>query len=180
MSDDEVEFLGEVTKTRSRNRPGPSRGDLSDRLLAISREEMKESREDQGIQSDSEPTEVEIINQERLPTRAQVENQRFQEPIRKWVAVSPSDRVPSWNRELLPEEEDEDCDPPPPVRVDISLVRYKVLLDKENIPTNTNNPVNAVLSRRMVLSGNFAEDEEVVIHDGDTIYRLVGKIKFVQ
>ena len=130
---------------------------------------MKECWEDQGVQSDSEPTEVEIINQERLPTRAQVETQRFQEPIKKWIAVQPSDKVPSWNRELLPEDEEEaECDPPPPVRVDNSLVRYKQLLDKENILTNSNNPV---LTRRMVLSGNFAEDEEVVVQEGDCIFR---------
>ena len=29
-----------------------------------------------------EPTEMEIFKQERLPTRAQVESQRFQEPIK--------------------------------------------------------------------------------------------------
>ena len=163
-----MEFLGEVTKTKRRNRPGPSRGTLTDRLIAMSREEMKECGEEPGVQSDSEPTEVEIINQERLPTRAQVETQRFQEPIKKWVAVQPSDKVPSWNRELLPEDEEEpDCDPPPPVRVDIGLVRYKKLLDKENIPTNT----NPVLTRSMVLSGNFAEDEEVVVQEGDCIFR---------
>ena len=112
MSDDEVEFLGEVTKTKRRNRSGVK---LSDRLLAISRDELKEAGEDPGIESDSEPTEVEIFNQERLPTRSQVENQRFKEPILKWVSVNPSDKVPSWSREILPEEEREaDCDPPPP------------------------------------------------------------------
>ena len=172
MSDGEIEFLGEVTKTQRRNRAGSSRGKLSDRLLAISREELKEVEEDPGIQSDSEPTEVEIFNQERLPTKAQVEAQRFQEPILKWVAVKPSDRVPSWSRDLLPEEEAEaDCDPPPPARADISLLRYKQLLEKENIPTNTNNAVQAVLNRQMVLRGNFAEDEEVVVQEGDCIYR---------
>ena len=108
MSDGEIEFLGEVTKTRRRNRAGSSRGTLSERLLAISREELKQVEEDPGIQSDSEPTEAEIFNQERLPTKAQVENQRFQEPILKWVAVNPSDRVPSWSRDLLPEEEEEE------------------------------------------------------------------------
>ena len=48
MSDGEIEFLGEVTKTRRRNRAGSSRGTLSERLLAISREELKEVEEDPG------------------------------------------------------------------------------------------------------------------------------------
>ena len=172
MSDDEIEFLGEV-------RDGSCRGKLSDRLLAISREELKECGEDQGIQSDSEPTEVEIINQERLPTKAQVETQRFKEPIMKWVPVSPSDRVPSWNRDLLPEEErvETDCDPPPPPpRVDISLVRFKQLLEKESVANSTNtntsgSAVHAILSKESVLRGNFAEEEEVVVYDNHSVYR---------
>ena len=101
-------------------RSGPP-GGLSDRLLAISAEErpnkpkgawltenMKKYKEENGIVSEEEPTEEDIKNQVKLPTKEQIEREEFKEPITNWVSVEPSSSsVPwlSWSRAGLPEQE---------------------------------------------------------------------------
>ena len=80
--------------SRSRARSPAPKGHLSDRLLAISEEErpnkppgawltenMKKYKEENGIESDEEPTEEDIKNQVKLPSHDQVVNQNFKDPI---------------------------------------------------------------------------------------------------
>ena len=69
---------------------GSNRGNLSDRLLAISAEEkptkppgvwlteqMEKYKKEKGIESDSEPSEEEIKNQVMLPSKEQVDSKSF-------------------------------------------------------------------------------------------------------
>ena len=82
----------------SRDRsPSRERGvNLGDRLIAMSNQEggekpknrgewlekeHKKLREEQGVESDSEPTEELIAKQVMLPTKEMIENQEFKEPI---------------------------------------------------------------------------------------------------
>ena len=71
-------------------------------------ENMKKYKEENGIVSDEEPTEEEIKNQVKLPSKHQIERKVFKEPITNWVSVEPSSSsVPwlSWSRAGLPEQE---------------------------------------------------------------------------
>ena len=172
---------------RERDRAGgSSRGNLSDRLIAISAEEkpakppgcwlteqMEKYRKDNGIESDSEPTEEDIKNQVMLPTKVQVESQSFKEPINNWVSVEPSKKVPSWSKAILPEEEivrGPDWRPPTPPRVDISLVSFTQHFDSETLPS-TSSTNSTVPDKKMVLRGNFAENEEICYYDSACVIR---------
>ena len=132
----------------SRDR-SPPRENLGDRLMNLAKQtgpskdpkrdwkledEMRKYREENGIESDSEPTEEEITKQIRLPTwqpdKIKKQGQDlFKEPILTWVSVDPDekypsgddkmesrrdqsyaewlgeDRVPTWDKERLPKEE---------------------------------------------------------------------------
>ena len=80
---------------------------LGDRLIAMSNQEggekpknrgewlareLKKFFEEQGVESDSEPTEELIAKQVMLPTKEMIKNNEFKEPIHFWMAVDePSD-----------------------------------------------------------------------------------------
>ena len=180
MSDEEIEYIGEV---RSSNR------NVTDRLLERGEgrrsrpgmwlaRRMSEYRREKGIESDSEPTEEDIRCQVKLPSREQVQTKRFSEPIKKWVEVEPTDNpplLPGWNRDNLPEEEHPaDWKPPTPPRVDISLMKYKKCFENENAHASP----ALVPSRKTILKGNSAADEEVVICEDYCIVRTtVGALR---
>ena len=161
---------------------GSSRGNLSDRLMAISAEEkpskppgvwlteqMEKYKKENGIESDSEPTEEDIKNQVMLPTKEQVEGNSFKEPITNWVSVEPSKSVPSWSKAILPEEEivrGPDWKPPTPPRVDISLVKFTRKFESETLPNSAE-----VLDKKGILSGKFGENEEICFYDNACIIR---------
>jgi len=184
MSEDEIEYVGEVRRGKSDN--------LTNRLLTMSREErpqkrrgawlanrLREYRLDNGIESDSEPTEEDIRSQVKLPSRKQVQANNFSEPIKQWVEVTPADQVPwlSWNRDNLPEEEEvrpADWRCPTPPRTDISLIKYKERFEKENIPTGG----SSLASRETVVRGDAGPEEEVVICEDFCIVRTtVGALR---
>lgn len=187
MSEDEIEYVGEVRRGRSDK-------SLTDRLLTMSREErpqkrrgvwlanrLREYRLDNGIESDSEPTEEDIRSQVKLPSRKQVQANNFSEPIKQWVEVSSADQVPwlSWNRDDLPEEEEvrpADWRCPTPPRTDISLIKYKERFEKENIPSGGSSP--GLASRETVVRGDAGPEEEVVICEDFCIVRTtVGALR---
>ena len=173
---------------RTERTGGPSRGNLSDRLIAISAEEkptkppgcwlteqMEKYKKENGIESDSEPTEEDIKNQVLLPTKGQIENQSFKEPITNWVEVVPSKKVPSWSKAILPEEEivkGPDWRPPTPPRVDISLISFTQHFQTETLPrTSTTTTTVPIPDKKMVLRGNFAENEEICYYDSACVIR---------
>ena len=189
-SGSEREKSGRERERSGRERPerdgeragGSSRGALSDRLMAISAEEkpskppgvwlteqMEKYKKENGIESDSEPTEEDIKNQVMLPTKVQVDGNSFKEPITNWVSVEPSKSVPSWSKAILPEEEivrGPDWKPPTPPRVDISLVSFTRQFQSETLPTSA-----TVLDKKGILSGKFAENEEICFYDNACVIR---------
>ena len=184
MSDNEVELIEDF---------GRGRSSLSRRLLAISDEErhggrpgvwltrrMRDYRRENGLEGDHEPTEEDIRKQVVLPSREQVQTNRFKEPIKQWVEAGPSDQVPwlSWNREILPEVEvvrSPDRRPSPPPMNDISLLRFKEHFEREIIPSTSH---SLVPTRRMALMNNSDDDNEVVICESDTVIRTtVGALR---
>ena len=76
------------------------------------------------MEGDREPTEEEIRLGLRLPNSRKI--QEFIEPLKRWQEISGSG-VPSWRKELLPEEEGErgeDCVTPLNTRNELSLLGF--------------------------------------------------------
>ena len=164
--------------------------------------EMKKYHKENPVLSDSEPTEEEITRQIRLPTWQpdkikEQGKELYQEPILKWVSVDPTekypagdehiqsrrstyaewlgeDRVPTWDKEILPEEEvvrPPDWRPPTPPRVNISLIEFSQQFETEeearrNKPRHpkTYNSKEAVFDDR-----DLREDESIVLYDKECI-----------
>ena len=207
----------DLSRSRDRRRTSrdksPPRSNLRDRLMEITNEageckdpsrgkflesEMKKYQEENPALGDSEPTEEEITRQIRLPTwQPDKIKELYQEPLRKWVSVDPSekypagdehiqsrrstyadwlgeDRVPNWDKEILPEEEvvrPPDWRPPTPPRVNFSLTELTQQFETEeearrNKPrhSKTYNSKEAVFEDR-----DLDEDEIIVLYDKECI-----------
>ena len=66
-------------------------------------EEMDRYKKQHGIDEDGDPTSEEIRLQLKLPDPKNIS--RFEEPVKVWLPVD-SSGIPSWRKELLPEEEE--------------------------------------------------------------------------
>ena len=182
------------TRYNSRDTLSPSSSvkspetDTRDRLKALSNEEPEERvrpvkgqwlrkememyKRNNNIESDDEPTEEEIVKHIKLPTKDQIDQQTFAEPIKKWVEVKPmKSRAWSWSRAGLPEEEEvkgPDWRPPTPPRVDISLLSYLSAFTQENVSPPHQ---NKIFRDKEEALRTCEEDEDFVCFDGAGIIR---------
>ena len=162
----------------------PEKQSLTDRLMTISahsgekessgkwlKEQMEEYKRTHGVDSDEEPTEEEIKMQIKLPAKKKVEKNEFKEPLKIWEPVEHS-TLPSWRKELLPEEEvkrPSDWRHPTPPRVDISLQLYKQEF-REEIP-KLPKIGDLVKDKETILRENFAEHDEFVLFNNYCVIR---------
>lgn len=135
-------------------------------------QQIEEYKKEHGVDSDSEPTEEEIRMQLKLPSKKNIENKEFKEPLTNWITVE-NTGIPGWNKELLPEEEivrPPDWKPPTPPKVDISLQSYKEAFDKEESPKL---PAisNIERDKEKILRGNFRGSDEFVLYNNSCIIR---------
>ena len=107
----------------------------------------------------------------KLPTKEKVEKNEFKEPLKNWRPVKDSE-VPSWRKELLPDEEvmqPSDWRPPTPPRVDISLQLYKQEYREETPKLPKIRDI--VQEKEIMLREDFAENDEVVLFNNSCIIR---------
>ena len=107
----------------------------------------------------------------KLPAKKKVEKNEFKEPLKIWEPVEHS-TLPSWRKELLPEEEvkrPSDWRHPTPPRVDISLQLYKQEF-REEIPKLTKIG-DLVKDKETILRENFAEHDEFVLFNNYCVIR---------
>jgi len=122
-----------------------------------------------GIGSDEDLSEEEI-KRHNLPPKQKLENEN-REPQMNWIPVKKS-VIPSWRKDLLPEEEempDSDWIPPRAPRVDISLQMYKQRFVEETPSLSKIREI--VKDKEMVLEENLEEDDEVVLYNNSCIIR---------
>ena len=97
------------------------------------------------MKGDREPTEEEIWLGLRLPNPRKI--QEFIEPLKRWQEVRGLG-VPSWRKELLPEEEverGEDCMPPLNTRNELSLLGFlREFKNEAPPPTRLQSPSSGV------------------------------------
>ena len=123
-----------------------------------------------GIGSDEELSE-EVIKLQNLRAKQMVVNDEITEPLMNWIPVEKS-VIPSWRKDLLPEEEnipDSDWIPPRAPRVDISLQMYKEGFMEETPILSKIRDI--VKDKEMVLTENLEEDDEVVLLNNSCIIR---------
>jgi len=84
-------------------------------------DEMEKYKQKHGVESDT------------CPSHEDQTKEVFKEPILNWIPVENSSRVPSWNRDILPDEEivrPEGWKPPAPPKISRSLTLFCEEIDR--------------------------------------------------
>merc|ERR1719334_2865388 len=138
------------------------------------KKEIAKYKEINKIDDESEPTEDEIKLHLKLPNPEKISE--FKEPLRQWETVE-NTGIPSWNKDLLPEEEVEkpaDWKPPTPPRVDISLISALEEFENESAKPPAYNKI--INDKREILEDRKMNDtDEFVLYSGACIVRTTKK-----